>query len=349
MKPTPATSDAFHHDLQGDEIDLGNLARTLWRGKLWILLSGLLALILGVYYAYVAAVPVYTANSSVALESRQEQVMDIQSVVTGLGGDQSTINTETEVIRSRGLVEQLVLDMNLLEDPEFNARLRPPQKFSLSRAIKTVTGFFNDAPTEVDQASERAILDSTISATLEAISVTNLRQSFIFKITVVTQDPSKSAAIANRLAELYINNQIAVKFEKTEQATVWLSERVTSLQKQLETSQTALKDFSSNTKLVSSEALAGLNRQIKDLRDRRVEVSAQTDMARANLEVLRANLGSNPDAFAAAAQDPTLNQALKALRDGKRGRSRSIRSSISIFDLSRRIDTSARRNAARSP
>lgn len=76
-----------------------------------------LALILGVYYAYVAAVPVYTANSSVALESRQEQVMDIQSVVTGLGGDQSTINTETEVIRSRGLVEQLVLDMNLLEDP----------------------------------------------------------------------------------------------------------------------------------------------------------------------------------------------------------------------------------------
>ncbi|MBM1817365.1 GumC family protein [Pseudosulfitobacter pseudonitzschiae] len=319
MKPTPATSDAFHHDLQGDEIDLGNLARTLWRGKLWILLSGLLALILGVYYAYVAAVPVYTANSSVALESRQEQVMDIQSVVTGLGGDQSTINTETEVIRSRGLVEQLVLDMNLLEDPEFNARLRPPQKFSLSRAIKTVTGFFNDAPTEVDQASERAILDSTISATLEAISVTNLRQSFIFKITVVTQDPSKSAAIANRLAELYINNQIAVKFEKTEQATVWLSERVTSLQKQLETSQTALKDFSSNTKLVSSEALAGLNRQIKDLRDRRVEVSAQTDMARANLEVLRANLGSNPDAFAAAAQDPTLNQALKALRDGSAG------------------------------
>jgi len=87
---------------QDDEIDLGKLFLTLWRGKFWILLTGLIALFIGGYYAYAVAVPVYTAQATVALESREQQVMDIENVVTGLGGDQSTINTEIEVVRSRG-------------------------------------------------------------------------------------------------------------------------------------------------------------------------------------------------------------------------------------------------------
>ncbi|WP_250161476.1 GumC family protein [Pseudosulfitobacter pseudonitzschiae] len=312
-------TDAHHQELQDDEINLGNLAQTIWRGKLWILLSGFLAVFLGGYYAYAVAVPVYTANASIALESQQEQVMDIQSVVTGLGADQSTINTETEVIRSRGLIEQLVLDMNLLQDPEFNRKLQPPQKFSLGQAVGALRALFGAEPAEQLEPSDRAILDSTISATLKAITVTNLRQSFVFEITVVTQDPAKSAAIANRLAELYIDNQIAVKFEKTEQATLWLSERVTALQKQVETSQTKLKEFSANTKLVSAEALLGLNRQIKDLRDRRTDLAAQLDTARAHLAALQSSRDQDPAAFAEIAGDQILNQALAYLQEGRAG------------------------------
>ena len=124
--------DGTHKDRENDdEIDLSSLFRTLWRGKLWIALCGLLALLLGGYYAYGMAVPVYTAKAAIALESRQEQVMDIESVVTGLGGDQSTINTEVEVLRSRGLIEDLVMDMNLLQDPEFNTRLQTAPSFSI--------------------------------------------------------------------------------------------------------------------------------------------------------------------------------------------------------------------------
>ena len=52
-------SDGTHKDRENDdEIDLSSLFRTLWRGKLWIALCGLLALLLGGYYAYGIAVPV---------------------------------------------------------------------------------------------------------------------------------------------------------------------------------------------------------------------------------------------------------------------------------------------------
>jgi succinoglycan biosynthesis transport protein ExoP len=304
---------------QDDEIDLGKLFLTLWRGKFWILLTGLIALFIGGYYAYAVAVPVYTAQATVALESREQQVMDIENVVTGLGGDQSTINTEIEVVRSRGLIEQLVLDMNLLEDPEFNSRLRPEPAFSVGQAVGFVRELISGPPPAPPLPSDRAILDSTINAVLGTISVSNIRQSFVFQFNVVTQNRTKSAAIANRLAELYIEDQIAVKFEKTEQATLWLSERVSGLQVQLETTQARLKDFSANTDLVNAEALVALNRQIKDLRDRRMDLAVQAANTRAKVVTLEAAKDSDPAVFAEAANDSVLNQALSRLQNNRAG------------------------------
>ncbi|MFG6637688.1 GumC family protein [Sulfitobacter sp. 1A12126] len=301
-----------------DEIDLSSLFRTLWRGKLWIALCGFLALLLGGYYVYGLAVPVYTAKAAIALESRQEQVMDIESVVTGLGGDQSTINTEVEVLRSRGLIEDLVMDMNLLEDPEFNTRLQPAPSFSIGQGVGFIRGLISE-PEETQPATERAILDSTINAVLDSISASNLRQSFVFEITVTTEDPDKSAAMANRLAELYIQDQISVKFEKTEQATSWLSERVSGLQIELETAQAELKDFSTNTELVNAETLAALNRQLKDLRDRRATLATQAEATESRLQVLEEAREAGPAAFVEIANDAALNQVYRRLEDGSVG------------------------------
>ena len=314
-----ASGHPLNEPTEGDEIDLANLLQTLWRGKLWIALSGFLALCLGGFYAYGVAVPVYTAESAVALESRQEQVMDIESVVTGLGGDQSTINTEVEVLRSRGLIETLVLDLDLLNDSEFNSALQPSPRFSIGMILGAVRGIFGaQEPSFV--VSERATLDRTINAVLDALSVSNLRQSFVFVITATTQDPAKSALIANRLAELYIENQISVKFEKTEAATAWLSERVSGLQVELESAQAELKNFSTNTDLINADALAALNRQVKDLRDRRLTLAAQAETARTQLEKLQnAAETGDPNAFAEVAQDTLLDQALLRLEQGREG------------------------------
>lgn len=319
MKQAHAFSEDTRQDRENDdEIDLSSLFRTLWRGKFWIALCGLLALLLGGYYAYGVAVPVYTAKAAIALESRQEQVMDIESVVTGLGGDQSTINTEVEVLRSRGLIEDLVMDMNLLEDPEFNTRLQPGPRFSIGQAVGLVRGLFSE-PKATSPTSERAILDATINEVLRSISASNLRQSFVFEITVTTEEPEKSAVMANRLAELYIQDQISVKFEKTEQATSWLSERVSGLQIELESAQAELKDFSTNTDLVNAEALAALNRQLKDLRDRRATLITQAEATNTRLDALQNARQTGPAALVEIAGDPALNQVFRRLEDGSVG------------------------------
>lgn len=119
MKITPVTTQRPAADTleRNDEIDLGQLALTLWRGKFIIGGLAVLGFVIGVWYGFLHAVPVYTAKATVALESRDSQVTDLASVMTGLSGDQATINTELEVIRSRTLAGQLVDQLELTKDP----------------------------------------------------------------------------------------------------------------------------------------------------------------------------------------------------------------------------------------
>jgi capsular exopolysaccharide synthesis family protein len=299
-----------------DEINLAEVLGTLWRGKLIILAVAFLAVLLAGYYAFVSAIPVYTATSSVALESRQEQIVDIESVMTGLGGDQATINTEVEVFKSRELIGRLVDELNLTADPEFNAQLRPEPKFSVGQAISWVVTLIRGEREPLPPPSPAQIRDSVVSEVLNRIVITNIRQSYVFRITVTTQDPAKSSLIANRLAELYIQNQVEVKFERTERATKWLSERVSELRVELENAERALKSFSSNTDLISPEGLFALNRQIKELRERRDELAIQIGTTEATLATLEANAEADYDQRAAVAGDSTLTSLLPRAAEG---------------------------------
>ncbi len=298
------------------EIDLGQVFRTIWRGKFWILLTTLIALLIGGYYAFVIAVPTYTTTAAVALESRQEQVVDIESVMTGLGGDQATVNTEVEVIRSRELMQKLVIQLDLVEDPEFNPSLTPEPKYSLGKAVTWIRAQLQAPLPAPPPASDQMLLDEVINNVLKAITVSNIRNSYVFEITAVTEDPDKSAQIANTLAELYIRDQLDVKFAATEKATEFLTKRVSQLQGELEAAESAAKAFNAGTDLVSPEALVGLNRQIKELRDRLGEARASEAQAQARVTALEeaAAAGDLPR-MAELADDRTLDRIATLLRN----------------------------------
>ena len=109
-----------------DTIDVGALLATLWRGKWLIALVTLASMLLAGYYVYGVAVPKYRSTSVVVLETKEDSVVDLKAVVGGFSGDSTDVNTEVEVIRSRGLVGKVVDRLNLINDPEFNVALREP-------------------------------------------------------------------------------------------------------------------------------------------------------------------------------------------------------------------------------
>lgn len=304
-----------------NDIDLKQMLATLWREKIWIILTCIIGLAIGGYYAFVIAVPKYSANSVVMLESRQEQVVDLGSVVSGLSADQSSINTELEVLRARALLAKLVHKMDLTNDPEFNTRLRPKEKYSINAAKTYVRNLIKGATKEPAKAavppSAQTILDSTISRVLGAIKVSNIRQSYVFRINAVTESPEKSAAIANQLAKLYILDQLEGKFEATEQATNWLTARVAELQISLEQAESAVKEFNAGTELVSLEALTGMNRQIKDMRERQASAERSIKEKTEQLALLQTAQNENDrEKITVLANDRSLDRILSMIADG---------------------------------
>ena len=304
-----------HAPEMDDTIDLGALLSVIWRGKWLIAALTAIAVLCGGYYAYVAATRYYSATAVVMLNTREERVTDLESVIGGLSGDSSTINSEAEVLRSRSLMKKVVHKLDLESDPEFNGKLREPEWTAVVKSrIRT---FVNEkvfpmfaAPPAMETPNADRELESVVSSLLGTVSVRNVPQSLVFQITVNTQHPEKSALIADTIAELYVLNQIEVKFDATEQATGWLSERVTQLQVELEEAEARVKDFTANTDLVSPESLTGLERQLKDIRDRIQSITLTAAASEQRLAALQA-AQSPEDKLAAAGNDPLLQRRLQ--------------------------------------
>ena len=287
LRTTAANPPGSNSD--DDVIDVGALLSTIWRGKWFIAFVTVIAVFAGGYYAYMVAVPMYRSTSVVMLQTQEQQIVDLQSVMSGMTGDSSEVNSEVEVLRSRGLMGKVVDRLDLTRDPEFNGNLKPPTIIDEAKdRVKAVLGMMEEEVVlPPDEAAKRE-RDAVVLNLLKAVSVKNVPLSLVFQVTAETENAAKSALIADTIADLYVLNQLEVKFEATEQATSWLTERVSALQVQLEEAEQSLAAFSASTELVSVESLQGQEIQLKELRERITQAEDSVVDAEKRLTALQA-------------------------------------------------------------
>ncbi|KZY52973.1 hypothetical protein A3734_17295 [Sulfitobacter sp. HI0054] len=114
----PAASDG------AGSLDSEELFTTIWRGKWLVAVGGLTALLIGAFYAYILATPLYHATAVLRLLPEQEQIIDLPNGAGRFSGDRTELNSEGEVLRRRGLLAQVVERLDLTADPEFSARFQ---------------------------------------------------------------------------------------------------------------------------------------------------------------------------------------------------------------------------------
>lgn len=331
------------HDDEG--LDLLHLLTTLWHGRWLIIAFTFLMVSIGGYYAFRVATPRYASTANLALQMRSQLVREVDSAVANIPPEFAAMYTELEVITSRRIIEQVVRDLELTKDPEFNPALQETPAFSmdgLKRGLRGVLGIeLPNAPENFDVNSP-ASFNATVSGVRRAIVADAKRYTYIFTITATTEDPRKSALIANAVADTYIKDQIAVKYEAVEQAISWLSERVVALESELKQKEDAIKALHSATDLISAERLEGLNRQAKESRDRLEETRKSAAEARATLAKLQTlRQAGNAQDLAQALSDPTLNRLLTDLRAGADNAQRLFDARVEL--LLTRAETNANR------
>jgi capsular exopolysaccharide synthesis family protein len=285
-----------------DTVDLLSLFRLLWRRKL--LVGGLLLLgTVGAYLYGKNLTPTYTAKSVVLVDPQESQIVDVQSVLSGLPAEGATMATQIKLVQSRTFVARVMDELRLFDDPEFNAALRPedgPQlSLSLTEPLRKLmalvpdewliaTGLAREPVTVLESEAPRLAREAAIDVFLAGLEVGNEGGTYLIGIDYTSTDPAKAARIANRLAELYVDDQLKAKLLTTDRASVWLEERLGALKEEVRAAEEAVQRYKAANNLVDTQSGMLLNDQeLSDLN--RELITARADLAerQAKLSLVR--------------------------------------------------------------
>lgn len=231
------------------------LRHRLLIGTIVVLGTGLAALVA------LRMTPLYTAETLIMVEHRKNNVMQFQDVVSDLNPDLGVLQSEVAILKSPAFAEKVVARLGLVNDPEFNAALRPESGTwteMLNPKNWVPTGWWNALRgdrREIElspEETQRNRTTSVVNAVLDNLSVRPQGRSYVITVDFDSEDPRKASLIANTIAELYMVDQLDEKFKAAKRATTWLEERIGELRKEAKTTGDAVERYRSQNGLTAT-------------------------------------------------------------------------------------------------
>ena len=272
--------------------------------------------------------PRYSARTLILVGVPKTNVVDVEDVLRGLRTDRATLESELEVLRSRTLATKVADALDLVGEPAFNPRLRPPRRSLLGmvsmlnplrwvppewlaalRGTDAVEPPPPPTPEEVEQRTRTAV----IARTQGAVSARIRGRSRVIELTARSTDPKLAAAVANRLSELYLLEQLEAKFDATRRATDWLNARVEELRLQVEASERAVEEYRQEHGLIQGEGTTVTEQQISEISTQLILARTKTAEAEARLRQIRSLTSS--DGGVESAADVLASPLIQRLRE----------------------------------
>lgn len=302
----PGQVSQAQNPVETDDLSPSDVLLAIWERKFLVAMIVLAAAVAGHFYAK-SETRIYTARADIMLNLAKDGGDDVTALVTGISGDWREIETQLQLILSRNLIGATVDALNLTETPEYNPWLAAQQVQEpvvalpgwlslpewLERRVPAGIPFVGRVREDVvppQAPPQDEIRRYAIRKLIRQTRVEQSGDSLIIYLSVATPDPALSARLANAIAEQYIVNQIALKFEAAEKAAAWLSNRVVELRAAVEAADSAIAEFRAESELVNDDQLAALGTRLLSLRQTRREVVDLRDAARQRLAEIDALL-----------------------------------------------------------
>ncbi|MCR9268702.1 MAG: GumC family protein [Henriciella sp.] len=313
----PQASAGSGYEDQGLPVTIKSIVDVVYR-RYWIIAIGFLTVFSLVAYMTFTATPVYTAKATVIVDTKERNVIDLGSVIGGVGGNTAEIDTEVEIMGSKSLLTRVVRAQNLVEDPEFNPHLNTGGP---KGAVGQIKGFLRglvggnkdkdvdpfEGMTE-DQKNAK-ILEDTTNNFSRHVDVKRVGTTFLINAEVYSVSAQKSADLANAVADQYRVDQLEAKLETTQRATNWLLERVSGLRDEVSEKERRVEEYRSESGLLAAAGTSLTEQEIASLSSQKIQQEALLNRARARFEnVRRAQAsGTGVDSIAEVLNNPVIS------------------------------------------
>jgi succinoglycan biosynthesis transport protein ExoP len=240
--------------------------------------------------------PLYKGTAIVMVDDRQDKVVNVQDVLSGLPTDQTAILNQIEILQSRELAWRVVQKLGLDKDEEFNITLR--NSWLNYVAFLNPLSWIQWGPPLTEEEKREKIKDAVITLFEKRLDVSQLELSSAMKIDFESEEPGKAARITNALADAYVEDQLNAKFEATLKATQWLGSRLGQLAEQARKAQDAVEQYkvaNHITEVVGSQGsgtISVLDQQIAALNTQLIQAHTDLAQAEANLARVRSLVSS---------------------------------------------------------
>jgi polysaccharide biosynthesis transport protein len=238
LPPLPAAAAA-----PGEQIDLRYYAGLLWRHRPLLAACALVGLLLGLVIA-LAQTPEYKAAVLLQIEPPTPNFMSVsEALLAGSGGywqNADFYNTQFRVLRSKGLGEKVLARLKLADREPFKSSGDPATLFMAQVGVEPVP------------------------------------ESRLVNVAVTHRDPREAALWANTLADVYIEQTLAMRVESARKAYDWLQERLSSTQQGMREAQEKLfESYRSQDLFVPEGSVSAVSTSIAKLNEDFVQAQAR--------------------------------------------------------------------------
>lgn len=323
--PAPPPVQAFTQHHVGaapinvaEEIRLSDIIGVVIRHKAIISSTIIFCTVLALLYCYLTQ-PLYTASVMLQLEVRKKKLIDIESVASSITADESQIKSELDTISSPTLAGLVVDELQLKNDPEFNSSLRELGFYdSFMKTLKDdYLSFLFKANSENGferTPSADPARDAAIRALRSKLQVVKKEKSYTIVISVTSESNKKAQLLANTIANVYLRNQLSLKFEASRRANDWLSERLKELQKKLEESERNVQQFKLANNMTQDNAKSVVEQQLAQLTTELVNARTARTQAEAKLASIRQDVNSVPEVLSSGLIQSLRTQEVQVVR-----------------------------------
>ncbi|MGH9906591.1 MAG: GumC family protein, partial [Pyrinomonadaceae bacterium] len=269
----------------------------------WLILSLVLVVTSLVTIQSFRAPSVYQGETTIRIEPRPKSVLQTKDMVITGQNDPNFWGTQLKLLENPALARQVVLTLDLKNNPAFFggqtqggvfASLRkifsnPKKADATSASPELAIVGESDVSTDTLTAKELAELEPYEDAIIAGEIIEPLLNTNLVKIKLVHPDPELAQKIANTLAEVFINNNLALATAGSTRAEDVIAKQIATWQTKVKRQQEEQWNYAKakNLPLVNDSAgnleatrLATLSGQLLQAENDRKQAQAQLEAAR---------------------------------------------------------------------
>lgn len=282
-------------------LELERLLRAVRNHKGLITASVAVSLLAAIAFIIVAK-PQYTATTQILIDPSDLRAVENGLTPTNQLSDLAVLQVESQVrvLTSDNVLRRVITSEKLDTDP----KLAADASSAWGAAIAAVAKPFGIARSAGQMDPTRTALADL----QKRIRVKRAERTYVVDVSVTTDDPAKSARIANALSHAYLAEQTASRSDAARRVSDSLAARLNELKNRVRIAEEKVEEFKARNNIVGASGQLVNEQQVSELNNQLSLARARTAEAKSRFDQLQSlqRSGADVGAFTEAVQSQTM-------------------------------------------